>query len=241
MSYILDALRKADAQRERDASRGIHAQPVPAGNANSPASRMLAWGAAIAGIAAIVVAGLYFTRTTAPEAPAVAAAPAPAPLAPAALQPAEPVTMKPPQEVAKAIAPPPPPPAAIPRGLPPNSVPGGMSLEDRARMAREAAFSRAPAGPPAVPGASPAPQATPQVAQAAPRAEAPAATGLPPDAPKVAISGGVYSTNPAQRMLIVNGQVFNEGSEVAAGLTIEKIDARTAILRFRGARYSVAY
>ncbi len=29
MSYILDALRKADAQRERDpAARGIHAQPV---------------------------------------------------------------------------------------------------------------------------------------------------------------------------------------------------------------------
>ncbi|MGH8440276.1 MAG: hypothetical protein ACRERW_14670, partial [Pseudomonas sp.] len=28
MSYILDALRKADAQRERDPARGIHAQPL---------------------------------------------------------------------------------------------------------------------------------------------------------------------------------------------------------------------
>jgi general secretion pathway protein B len=64
---------------------------------------------------------------------------------------------------------------------------------------------------------------------------------LPPDAPKVSISGGVYSPNPAQRMLIVNGQVFNEGSEVAPGLVVDKIEARTAVLRFRGARYTVAY
>ena len=28
MSYILDALRKADAERERDPARGIHAQPL---------------------------------------------------------------------------------------------------------------------------------------------------------------------------------------------------------------------
>ncbi len=29
MSYILDALKKADAQRERDPARGIHAQSAP--------------------------------------------------------------------------------------------------------------------------------------------------------------------------------------------------------------------
>jgi general secretion pathway protein B len=74
-----------------------------------------------------------------------------------------------------------------------------------------------------------------------PAAPTPAATGLPPDAPRVAISGGVYSPDPAQRMLIVNGQVFNEGSEVAPGLAIDEIKARTAILKFRGARYTVAY
>ena len=60
-------------------------------------------------------------------------------------------------------------------------------------------------------------------------------------APKVTISGGVYSPDPAQRMLIVNGQVFNEGSEVAPGLAIDRIAARTATLKFRGARYTVAY
>ena len=66
-------------------------------------------------------------------------------------------------------------------------------------------------------------------------------TGLPPDAPRLAISGGVYSQSPAQRMLIVNGQVFSEGSEIAPGVTVEQIQPRTAILKFRDARYTVTY
>lgn len=242
MSYILDALRKADAQRERDASRGIHAQPSAPASGTRPTPRWIAWGAAIAGIAAIVVAGLYFTRSPLPAATPVVTAPAaaPAPMPPVAMQPAAPVKMLAPQEVAKSISPPPPVAATVQpatRGMPPNSSGPAPSSDDRARMAREAAFGRAPAGPAPAPAATPAPQ----VAQPAVPAEAPSATGLPPDAPRVAISGGVYSTSAAQRMLIVNGQVFNEGSEVAPGLVIEKIDPRTAILRFRGSRYSVAY
>ena len=76
----------------------------------------------------------------------------------------------------------------------------------------------------------------------APTPATPQATpGLPSDAPKIAISGGVYSASPAQRMLIVNGQVFNEGSEVAPGVTVEEIKARTVILKFKGTRYTVAY
>jgi general secretion pathway protein B len=69
----------------------------------------------------------------------------------------------------------------------------------------------------------------------------PPVAGLPPDAPKLVLGGGVYSANPAQRMLIVNGQVFNEGSEVAPGVTLEEMKARTVVLRFHGARYTVAY
>ena len=59
--------------------------------------------------------------------------------------------------------------------------------------------------------------------------------------PKLAISGGVHSTNAAQRMLIVGGQVVNEGAELAPGVVLEQIRARSAVLRFRGFRYSVPY
>jgi general secretion pathway protein B len=59
--------------------------------------------------------------------------------------------------------------------------------------------------------------------------------------PKLAISGGVYSANPAQRMLIVNGQVLGEGTEPAPGVVLEQIRAKTAVLRYRGYRYAVSY
>ena len=98
-------------------------------------------------------------------------------------------------------------------------------------QAREAALTARGAGPQA---------AAPSSGASAPQSAA-IAGGLPSDAPRVVISGGVYSPNPAQRMLIVNGQVFNEGSEVAPGVKVEAIQARTAVLGFRGARYTVAY
>lgn len=83
---------------------------------------------------------------------------------------------------------------------------------------------------------------------AAPQAAAPAAApvaapvaGLPPDAPKLTITGGVYSASKAQRMLIVNGNVVAEGADLGSGVTLEEIKPKTAVLRFRGARYTVGY
>ena len=59
--------------------------------------------------------------------------------------------------------------------------------------------------------------------------------------PKLAISGGVYSPTPAQRLLIVNGMVLNEGAEAAPGVLLEQIRPKTAVLNFRGYRYGVPY
>ena len=73
MSYILDALRKADAQRERDPARGIHAQPLHAAGERRLRSGFApwVWGAGVLGVAAAAGAGwlVYQDRT------AVAAAP----------------------------------------------------------------------------------------------------------------------------------------------------------------------
>lgn len=72
MSYILDALRKADHDRERDSERGkvpsIHAQPAPATAAEAPAERNgqpLIW--VVAGLSAVVLillAWLIFGRSS---------------------------------------------------------------------------------------------------------------------------------------------------------------------------------
>jgi general secretion pathway protein B len=227
MSYILDALRKADAQRERDSSRGIHAHPTPPGaGMNSGMPPMWLWGGIGVLVVAAAVGGWYMSR--AKSSPAVTS---PVAISPAAMRPAAPVIATAPAPIpqlqapqaaaAPAVAPAPPPPLV--GRLPPTTGLHVITPQPRAR-------TEAPQ--PAAPSAVAAPSTT-----AAPSSVA----GLPPDAPRVAISGGVYSPSPAQRMLIVGGQVFNEGSEIAPGLTIDEIKPRTAVLKFRGARYTVAY
>ena len=290
MSYILDALRKADAQRERDPARGIHAQTLHAADERRLGSGFApwVWGAGVLGVAATAGAGwlVYQDRTAVAAAPparvevavpavTLAAAPAPAPV------------------VATAVQPPAPPPAPAtapmsPRGLRMTAQPmergapigswrpAGLSSAGRAACDCAAAGSstasacarhgaarrrcaacsrsrsrrRCPHSPqrhPRRPWRRNAPVCPPRggaQAAAAAAAAAPSAApvaGLPPDAPKLAISGGVYSTNPAQRMLIVNGQVFNEGSEVGPGVVLEQIKPKAAVLKFRNASYTVSY
>jgi general secretion pathway protein B len=222
MSYILDALRKADAQRERDPARGIHAHPGPisADPGRSALSSPTGLWAAIA-LAIVVIAGglWYFTR---PAAPAVAPAPQVASRAPATAAPDATAT-----------------PAPVPLAMQAPILPGPQGNSPAQSISPPPPVSAPPAATRQMPANFPPAPAPPPPAQAA--VAAPIAGGLPPDAPKLAISGGVYSPDPLQRMLIVNGQVFNEGSEVASGVALEKIEPRTAILRFRGSRYTVAY
>ena len=220
MSYILDALRRADAQRERDPARGIHAQPVtlsvPADH-SGPGSRLWLVGMALVAAAALLVAATWgsgwFAR---PAAPALAAATAPplasvAKAAPAVTPPASPLS--PATEVLPA-APPGPPPSALP---PAREAPKAA-----------AAVTAYPPGPAASAG-----ERLPSLA------ELPA--DVQRDLPKLAITGGVYSPTPAQRLLIVNGQVLNEGAEAAPGVLLEQIRPKTAVLSFRGYRYGVPY
>jgi general secretion pathway protein B len=266
MSYILDALRKADADRERDPARGIHAQPVvPAPQSRGPMGprTLVMAGGALAVVAAVLA--WWFAGDAPPDpvaaAPTVAApanAPAPVQVVQAAPEPAAPVPAtpaEPPVPAARVLPEPPP----MPVQAPAPAVP----VLQVAAAPTAAPLKR----PPLVPGAA---QATPAVPASAPAASVPAAAGggmqaapvkppaigtpaervfavaeLPADVqrelPRLVITGGVYSDNPAQRMLIVGGNVVNEGAEITAGLVLEQIRARTAVLRFRGWRYSVAY
>jgi general secretion pathway protein B len=113
----------------------------------------------------------------------------------------------------------------------------------------------APIAPPA-PGAPPVPvtrgsfrppETPPPPPVAAPRAPLPPAPpaepvkGLPADAPKLVISGGVYSANPNQRMLIVNGQIVKEGADLGSGVVLQQITPSVVVLAFRGSQYRVMY
>ena len=252
MSYILDALRKADAERERDPARGIHAQPA-AGIPQRAPSRSRAWAWPAAALVVAVAAAWGFRGRT-PEAVTVAARPTGMPV-PAALSMAAPPTPAVVPVVATSVTPPPP--AAV------ENMAAKVVVAPRV-AATHAPAPMAAAGPVgAAAHATPAAVAAPVVALAPPSAPAvstapvaaataPAATDrilalteLPADVqhslPKLAISGGVYSENAAQRMLVVGGQVMSEGPELAPGVLLEQIRPRSAVLRYRNYRYSVAY
>jgi general secretion pathway protein B len=59
--------------------------------------------------------------------------------------------------------------------------------------------------------------------------------------PALAISGAVYSDNPAQRLLLINGQVLAQGSAVTADVRLEEIREHHAVLNFKGTRFRVAH
>lgn len=240
MSYILDALKRADAERERGAVPGLHSRQVtsPAPQV-APGTRRSLWLA----VAAVLVvgglsAGLWVWRSAADDArvaavvPAVARPVVPAPLA----QPAQ--TPAPLPASAPALQPAAPPPPAV-AALPPAVAPA----------IRKPASEPALAAPAAGPKPSPKPKPDPVAKAAEPVAAAPAIvpllSELPEDIrrqiPALTITGAVYSEDPARRMLLVNGQVLAQGSQAAPELNLEEIRARSSVFSFRGTRFRVAH
>ncbi|MES1930511.1 hypothetical protein SADO_14714 [Salinisphaera dokdonensis CL-ES53] len=58
-------------------------------------------------------------------------------------------------------------------------------------------------------------------------------------APSVAINGHLYSTVPGRSFILVNGRRYHEGQRLAEGPAVETIDATGATLNYRGDRYHV--
>ena len=229
MSYILDALKKADAQRVRDPARGIHAQAALAMPATGERERRrihLLWSAA----AVLLVAAVGWLWVGGKDKGVVPLAVNAVPPSPPSPSPATTVLPAPvPVPAALVIVPP---------------APAESRLPTTVIVTRQALPA---AAPPAT-----APNATAASATAASATARPGPTDrpykfaeLPSDVqqawPKFAISGGVHSENVTQRMLIVNGQVFNEGSEIAPGVVLEQVRPKTALLKFRGLRISQPY
>ena len=226
MSYILDALRRADSERERGSVPSIHAQPVPLGSADGEpqhrTSRTLVWVSA--GLAALLVASLAWQMLgrDAPPEPAVAAptppiaAPAPPPVA--ELQPIE--SMPAPASASTAPV----------RAQPAAPV--------RKPVQAVAAASRPTAARPATQAAAPA-SATSVESRVLLASELPdeVQRGLP----TFVVGGASYSQNPVNRMLIVNGQVFREGDKLAPDVSLEQIRLKEAVLVTKGYRYRIVY
>ena len=88
---------------------------------------------------------------------------------------------------------------------------------------------------------NPPPQAAMARAPAPPAPPTPPVAGLPPDAPKVVINGGIYSEDRNARAAIVNGSVVREGADLGSGLVLEEIRPAGVVLAFHGSRYNILY
>lgn len=226
MSYILEALKKAQAERQLGSAPTLHA-PALHGTERQTAGGALTRPLVLAALAmgvAIVVLLVLVLRPTQQQQPAgapraVAAVAVAAPAAPAIpVAPAAPA-----QTGAAPLA------AALP---PPVAT---VTPEPRPQPVAE----EAPAAAPAVAADKPVKPA------AAPEEPVQNLRDLPEpiqrSIPHVTVGGYIYSKNPADRLLLIDKILRHEGEEVAPGLMLEKLQPREAVFSFKGYRYRVPY
>lgn len=237
MSYILDALRRADAERDRGRVPGIHAQvpppaaddPVPRRGGEASPARWIAVGVAL-GLLVVFGAWLWLGR----EAP-------PATLPAAAMNPPPPIPQPEPR-------PAPPPPAPAPAATAERPADALPPIEQRPTAEAAAAAARKAAAAASRPGAP----ASAPAAAAPPAAAPPQGAGriygrheLPEEIrrqlPAVTIGGSIYSPSPANRFVVINGQVVHEGGSVGPDHVLETIKLKSAVLRFQGYRYELLF
>lgn len=255
MSYILDALKKADAEREREGVPSLHTQHGHAADAADrtgprPVGTAVGLQWAVGGVAAglVLLAGVWWLKAQ-PE-----SSTAPAPDAhgtpPTAMAPVSPTALtQPPVAVSPTASPTPPAvmPAPQVASLRDPGDPGHgrmASGEPAAEPARRTAPNRADANKPANTVPSTSALHVDASLRDAPRRVVPVAE-LPEDVrrelPALSIGGAMHSDVPANRMLVLNGSVFHEGDQPAPGLVLEEIKLKSAVFRFKEHRYSVAY
>lgn len=73
-----------------------------------------------------------------------------------------------------------------------------------------------------------------------PQRDRPVANSAPAGpAPEITINGHLYSTVPGRSFILVGGRRYHEGERLAAGPAVESIDATGATLNYGGDRYHV--
>jgi general secretion pathway protein B len=258
MSIVLDALRKAEAERARGEVPGLHSGLGPA-IVPLPASRVAAlpwvWLAAGAAgllvlIALVVGAGAWWrwvnsgvATPAAPAAPLAAASqPSAAPVAAPVVH-AAPLTPSPAQPAAPAPIPAeaaakPAPAAVVPLAqAKPAPAQAGASATTAATAAPIAAPAAVPAST-AVPVPVPVPAAGPALppADGRPVALADLPEEVRRELPPLNVGGLIQMDDPPRRSLIINGVIVMEGEAIQPGLVLERIGNGQAVLRHKGWR-----
>jgi general secretion pathway protein B len=214
MSYILDALQRANAERQRGTVPGLHAYQLTqtARPAGSSAGHRLVPALVVTGALGSLAAGLWLWRGQEP-------ARIPRPVGPIAAAPA-------------VESPPPLAALAVPATRAASLTPTPTSMVPTATVAN---LPQPNVEPPAITASlgKPSIPSHPWLAD------------LPDDLrrqmPALAITGVVYSDNPGQRLLLINGQVLPQGSAVTPDVTLEDIGEHHSVFSFHGTRFKLAH
>ena len=235
MSYILDALRKS--QRERDP-----APPVPPGAVHNititlPARGGLIVVGGIVLLLALLGAAWFFWRSTVgsvPE-PAVTTAPAASTTEPSSVA----VAKAAPAEIAAVSLP----------------AAGPVQASAPVRDLAEEAKVPLPVAPESKPARKPAKQPASMVQPVGPPPEPPMTTSTSDDStplleqmplefqhalPPLAVTIHVYAPDPKQRILFINNREYHQGSQIAGDIRVEKIVPDGVVLSYQGERFKLS-
>ena len=251
MSFILDALRKSEHDRQRTAGPALAEVPVaparPRTNLWAPiAVALLVVNVAVIGVlllrksndvaapvaSAPTAAGPTAAASSAPVAPPPVARPAPAPV-PGGLGAQNPLADEAggeqpgvdPELLAGA--------AAVPEGPPAVT----SASRGRGSVVYESLPDSAVVGGPAVPVPMPAARPTPEPGSSSmPSADELAGAGVP----ALNLDLHVYTSNPAERMVFINSHKYREGDTLAEGPVVQQITPRGVVLEYGGRSYLLA-
>jgi hypothetical protein len=211
MSYILDALKKAEQERG-----STQMQTVTAGHAERPLYRYRWWpiaGAVAICVVAIAIILLFYPerngqapipdQTSAAKQADIRPTPEPLQPVPAAIAPQENVNQRPAEISASA----------------PKPIPIVPKIEPAPAAAREQRAT------------SPRPDAPPS-----PEKAEPASVTLQEAMSKMTLTALMYSDVPSERVAFINGRKFKEGDLVEGRYRVEKIALEGVELSFQGER-----
>ena len=226
MSYILDALKKAEAER-RIGTNASSPASLPAADSMQYAHRKAAMRSPWPWVAMTAVAALlaaYSWLRQPPVVPPVAQhAPVPVAAAQAQQAVASPLPAEPQQQaIQPATAPAQPAIAESPPEEPkPRSAkrakPAGKKHADAEKKTAE------PAAPPPPPTLRELPD------------------NIQREIPQLSVGGYIYSGSKADRSVLINGRLLHEGEEAAPGLILEKMMPNGMVLNYKGYRYRAGY
>lgn len=236
MSYILEALRKSDQQRQRGAAPTLHTAPPPMPvSSQSRGTRNALLAVALLG--AGILLGWLRPWQSAPPAPATGTAPPPG----AHPAPAAPPPLVVPQAPAPRAESATPTPGPIPRPAPVGGIanaprklplpiriePTRPSLVVTPDIRKDAVTMDIP--PPVVPS-----DMKPEI-KAIPQSELPAS--IQQEIPAMSIALHAYTATPGDRMVMINDRMLRQGDSLAAGLRLEQITPDGLILGYKGYRF----